>query len=676
MRIGFLIIASLLLSGVPAMATTPSGGWQVTVKASPDRLLAHPGKIIQLLITVQDGQGQGVSGLPVKIDASRGKLGQVRDEGQGRYASTLKLPKQRHPQAILVAAKVPGAPPAWCTIRLLSEVNLPINTDKPRVQVTLKLGGRSYGPARTDHRGRVKIPVQVAPGEFEATAMALDEFGNRSLRKVKIPIPKSPSLVGFAERAQLAADGQDSTKIYLVAIKANGLADETRKFVASMKSGQVDPAKRIAPGIVTIRFTAPKGLRRKQIQLRLADKERPKLNQRSFSFKLGTGQPNKLSLNTNPKKLVADGKSAARFELRLEDRAGNPLPGHPITIQCAKGFTSPIRDRGDGQYEADFTAPLHQRGSAGCIASLAKADGTSLTAQAILDLMPPVPAKLIIQADKNSLPQDGVSHSLIEIRVLDKHDNPLEGVVVKASAPLGGLDPVSEDGQGRYHLTYTAPRGEEDTRVRIEVAAGSSKQPIRQNLFIPLQGVVPPRPPAPMFSLGPSAAFLTNFGRLHSGGITLDLAWQLPYLGGYLYLDLETGYRFGETSQTLSNDPRAADLTTTLENVPLHLSLLYKPWPRHPVTAIIGLGGGAEFIQWSLRSTDGAVERNHDVLLGALGLLGVEARWGPGAIFLHARYLYAFLRDEAPRAAEATSGSTIKGNVGGLDILFGYHLFF
>ena len=190
--------------------------------------------------------------------------------------------------------------------------------------------------------------------------------------------------------------------------------------------------------------------------------------------------------------------------------------------------------------------------------------------------------------------QEGRGRGRVAGSVKDEKGNPLEGVAIRAEAPLGGLDTVSEDGKGQYHFNYTAPRGEQDTRVRIQVEAGSGKHVLRQHHVIALNGIAPPLPPAPRFSLGPAAAFMSNFSRLHSGGVNLDLGWQLPFLSGVLYLDLETGYRFGQNKLEISD---GINLNTRLENVPLHLSLLYKPWPRHPVTAVIGFGGGAEFIQ-------------------------------------------------------------------------------
>ncbi len=671
-----LSCVSLLLSTHAWGGPTDSGpAMQVEVLVEQTELLLQPGKEIPVTIRVLDAAGQGVEQLAIQLDASRGSLQPATEQGKGIYLSRFRMPPERHPQAIILAAKVSGSAPGWTTLKLRSQVELPTTTSKPRVQVRLNLGGRTYGPIRSDARGRVKIPVEVGPGENEAQAVAVDEFGNRSERTVQIPIPPAPHLVGFAERDQLAADGRDHSEIYLVAVEPDGSPSESLKVLAIRKGGKLSASRRIAPGLFHLTYTAPQRLDRERIVLVLADKADSKQSRRKFVFRLTAGQPARLVLTAEPRSMPADGKSALRLTVAIADQAGNPLAGLAPTLRCPAGSLQPIQDLGGGRYQAELRAPAGKPGLLTCQAELALPGSKTLTAEAQISLSPPMVGALGLTASADRLKMDGRSTARIDVKVTDSSGNALDGVELRVEAGLGAIDQVSPDGGGRYHFSYTAPQGTESTRVQVVVIAGATDTALRKHLIIELEGVAPIRPPAPWVTLGPAVALLSNFGRLLSGGFSIDAAVRVPGLGGYLYLALEGGYRYGR-----STDPTGLagqQLRTDLEVTPLHLNLLLKLMPDAVATPILGIGGGLDFVQWAIHEPGGRVERDHSMLWGALALVGGEVKLGPGALVLSVRYLYAFLDDRAAiRQPVGGGGSRIKGSVGGLDVCLGYQLHF
>lgn len=675
-----IALIGLLLQAPAAAATADPAGESLQVEVVPtqrDLLLtpAAAGTPIPVSITVRDSAGRGQAGLEPRLDATAGRFGPLAEAGDGVYRTHWQPPEQRHPQAVILAAKVKGGPPGWSVIRLHSRTELPTRTTKPRVQVTLHLGDRTFGPVRSDARGRVSVPVEVAPGQARAKAVAVDEFGNRRERTVRIPLPPVPRLVGFAERRQLAADGHDATWIYLIAIEPDGTPKRDLRLVTRRRGGELDAVAQPQPGLYRLRYTAPAGLAAPQVDLTIADRDNRELSRCEFTFALTAGAPAALELSAEPDALVANGVAAAELKAVVTDKGGNPLEGHPPRIGCARGTVGPVREIGRGRYRARYQAPVGRPGPVGCRAELERRAGASLQAQAEIRLLPPQPGRLELAVADRRLPMDGRSQTRLQIAVYDEQGQPLDGVRVEASAGLGGIDPPTRDGPGRYHASYTAPRGQRSTRVRIEVRAGPPDAQLSEHVVVELEGVAPPPPPAPWATLGPSGALLTNFGRLLSGGFSVDASARVPGLAGYLYVALEGGYRYGRSSDPLPGGERS--LRTEVEYAPLHLLLLFKPLPTSLFTPVIGVGGGAEFVQWTLRSPGGVVERDHTVLLGSLASLGGELRLGPGALVLDVRYLYAFLRDAA--ATEQESGreaSRIKGSVGGLDVRLGYQLHF
>ena len=666
----------LLLQAVPARAadTWSKEGLTVQVKLEKDAMLHKPGKVIPVTVEVREPDGTGVDKLKIHLSASRGEFADLKPVGKGVYRASYTLPSQRHPQVVILAAKVAGAEPAWATLRLRTKVSLPTKTSKPRVQVTLELGGRSYGPVRSDERGNVKVPVEVGPGEIEARAVAVDEFGNRKERKVRIPIPDNPRLTGFAERTQLAADGHDATDIYLIAVEPNGDPAEKLKVVAIKKSGKIGRSKRLRPGLYLLRYTAPAKLDRTRIVLTLADKANAKLSRHKFVFSLTAGRPTQLTLKAEPAAMFADGKSTARLVMTVSDRGGNPLEGFLPKVGCPRGVTKAVREEGAGTYSATYIAPAGSPGQIFCKALLSVEGGKRLKVETSIDLKPPIAGSIDLMLDKKTLPMDGKSSARIDLAVYDQSGTPLEGVALHLQAGIGSLDPVSEDGRGRYHATYTAPRGEDSTRVRIEASTGQGKKPIKDYGVIQLQGIKPPPPPAPWLAIGPSVSLLTNFGRMLSGGFSVEAGVRVPGLSGYLYAVVESGYRYGRATDEVD---LGGSVQTDLEIAPLHLILLFKPLPNALATPVLGIGGGLEFVQWSIRGTTGQIERDHTMLLGSLATVGGEVRLGPGAMVLHVRYLYAYFSDRAGvQQPDGRGGSVIKGNIGGLDVNLGYRLFF
>ncbi len=670
-----LLCALLLVPSAWAQAPKSDAGLRVKVLIDEADQQAEPGKKVPVTIEVRDPEDQGVEGLKVRLSATRGDFGPCTDKGNGRYTADYRMPAEKHPQAIILAAKVKGAPPGWTVLRLLSPTELPTTTTKPRVQVTLELGGRTYGPVRSDNRGRVKIPVEVGPGESEAKAIAVDEFGNRRERTVRIPLPPVPHLVGFAERTRLAADGRDGTDIYLVSVGPDGAPDADLKVVAVRKGGRLSAAKRIAPGVYRLRYTAPAKLDRTRLPLVLAAKDDTKRSRQKFVFSLTAGKPARIALTADPASLFSDGSSQARLAIRITDQAGNPLEGQQPTLTCQQGTAKAVRELGDGRYSARYLAPAGPTGQVTCEARLPRPGQDALVAKVEMTLKPPIPGRLEVTADKSRLPMDGRARARIDIVVTDALGKPLDGARVGLDTAIGGLEPVTADGAGRYHAAYTAPRGDESTRVLIRVTAGQGAAELSEEVIIQLDGVEPPPPPTPWVTLGPSGALLSNFGRLLSGGFSVDAGVKIPGLDGYVYVGLESGYRFGRSRDSLG--PAAGSVETEVGYAPLHLNLIVKPLPHAVATPLIGIGGGLEFVQWAIRGPDGTHERNHAMLLGSLAFVGLEINLGPGAVVLNARYLYAFLEAEAA-VDQATSreGSRIKGSIGGLDVCLGYQMHF
>ncbi len=669
----FLWLALGILVGIhpPAVSAGTNDSLSITWQLADQNVLLVPGKDVKVQFTVHDGDGQGVGGLAFSLAASAGKLTDIEDVGQGVYQARYRMPKSKHPQVVVLAAKTGGQPPTWTALHLYAKTELPVDTDKPNVNVTLRLGTRSYGPIRTDTRGKVRISVEIYPGETAARAVAVDEFGNRTIRQVSIPIPPYSRMVGFAERTTLAADGGDGTDLFIIQINPDGSPSSHTEFKIFLKIGSLSKPILLREGLSKLRYTAPKRLRHRASEIIIADQRDLVHNRQTFHFQFSAGKPQRLEVSAHPPSLFADGASTSMIRILVTDRAGNPLAQHSPSIKCDTGSIAPVANLGGGKFQSQYTSPSGAKTPAACFAELTFAGGQPLRQQIRLTLKSALPALLEIEANDYQLIGDGSSQANIALTIKDRNNNPIEGVLVRAQTAVGTLSPVIDDGQGKYHAVFTAPTILESTKIRIKFEAGSQKKP--RSAYVVIEVNPPPPPPRiiPWVSVGTWAGLMTNFGRLYSPSFTVDSTMKLPFGKDRFYLALEGGYRFGEQESATS----LADIkaNTRLEVIPVHLSLVFKFSPQSSFCPFVGIGGGAEFVQWSIESDSGSRERNHQVLLGALASVGGELRLGPGAVFFTARYLYAYLY---ARSSLDPLGSLVKGNVGGYDFGLGYRVFY
>jgi hypothetical protein len=631
------------------------------------RMLLEPGKKITLTIKILGAQGKGLEGLSPALAASVGTLGNLKDLGEGRYQATYTLSQHRHPHSAILAVMPPGAPPAWTVLRLGSKTHLPVKTEKPNVMVTLTVGGRSYGPVQTDDWGKVKVPVEIWPGEFEGQAVAKDEFGNSTTRSVRIPVPPTSHSLGFAEKELLVADGEDTSELYFIVIKPDGRPARRTSFLAQRKAGELSKAKRLLPGLYQFTYTAPKGLTARQTRLTIAVRPHPEENRQTFAFRMTAGRPEQIQTSAVPAILPADGRSRARLMISIADRTGNPLDDVPISVSCEPGKTGQVSGLGQGKYRAVYTAPVRVTGKVVCALEVKSGEPTPLRQEIHVELIPPVPAVIEAQPDAYRLPMDGSSRAVVAISLSDHRGEPLEGVLLRAKAPIGALGQVQEVGQGRYQVVYTAPTGPRSTRVRIVIEAGKGEHLISKGVVIVLEAPEPPPPPAPRLSISPWAGIMTNFARIHFATFALEGAYKLPFGDDRFYLALEGGFRFGASESSSNLD--GVSVKTELEQFPLHLAVIFKLNPNRRLTPWAGIGGGAEFVQWSISTTGGDKERNHRVLPGVFASLGADWQLGPGALFVTVRYVYAYLTAQG-------DANRIKGNLGGLDVGLGYRIFY
>ncbi|MGO8969881.1 MAG: hypothetical protein ACLQDQ_09970 [Myxococcaceae bacterium] len=172
------------------------------VEAEPSRVVLGAG--MQVRITVRG------SGGPLHGVASAGTLVPTGDDAG--TAHFLWTPPEPRAPFMAVMAFWEGSPLTLGSVTTLTlpcsaRTELAIETE-PGARVTVEIAGAHFGPRRADGRGKLRMPVEVAPSAHEARITA--EVGEEGKVRV-VPLPTAPSpWVWAVEPSALAAgtDGQ------------------------------------------------------------------------------------------------------------------------------------------------------------------------------------------------------------------------------------------------------------------------------------------------------------------------------------------------------------------------------------------------------------------------------------------------------------------------------------
>jgi adhesin/invasin len=156
------------------------------------------------------------------------------------------------------------------------------------------------------------------------------------------------------------------------------------------------------------------------------------------SFVAGLGDPARSVVEADPTTITADGVSTSTLTVRLIDANGNPLTssGGTVVLITDTGSVSATTDQGDGTYTATLLAPT----TTGTATISFTVDGVPAEATATVALVAGAadPTLTTIEASPGQVVADGVSTSVVTVRLRDALGNPItssRGTVADVGGP-------------------------------------------------------------------------------------------------------------------------------------------------------------------------------------------------------------------------------------------------
>jgi hypothetical protein len=182
----------------PSRAGAPSAALSVVTPALPAVELSLPGDIslgddrVVILLHAPDALGPD----DLALQFSEGIPSPVRATADG-YAVSLQLGAERGARPLLVSAGLrsrPAAPPAFAAARVRARINANVAAE-PGSVITIRLGGRAYGPFTAGAGGAAQIAFDALPGESTYELAVADDLGNTQRLVQNIPASQRPVML-------------------------------------------------------------------------------------------------------------------------------------------------------------------------------------------------------------------------------------------------------------------------------------------------------------------------------------------------------------------------------------------------------------------------------------------------------------------------------------------------
>lgn len=245
--------------------------------------------------------------------------------------------------------RTPDRVPVWATARLRMRHTGTVAVE-PGSQVTVRIGGRSYGPFKADEQGAAPITFEALPGEGTYEVVATDTAGNSS----RVTSPLGGDL-GRPVIVALEAGEADRASVYLAAWTATGAPWASSAPVC--RSGPDDRGVTVATGrgqwrydIDAVRSIAMFDLR---VECVVGDVALP------LRLPVASAVPERIELRTFPDALDAD-FPIAQVQATLIDARGDRLPPVGLSVSAEHGSLQ-LGVSGDtlrGEYQGKDAVPL------------------------------------------------------------------------------------------------------------------------------------------------------------------------------------------------------------------------------------------------------------------------------------------------------------------------------
>jgi hypothetical protein len=214
--------------------------------------------VIEIEIAVETSPDVALEGSP-ELWASEGEVRSVEPRRGGGFVALYTPTRDTFPRVVILRASVSAGGQrrqGWLALPLYGSDELALRT-KPDTRVRVELGGKVFGPVRSDAKGNARVHVEVPPGVRLATIHVRDAFGNATSREVDLAPPLFRCVAAVADREEAGPADPAPLSIEVFAVTPAGRPASIGDLKFSAVRGAVSLARAERPGVFRLSYRAP-----------------------------------------------------------------------------------------------------------------------------------------------------------------------------------------------------------------------------------------------------------------------------------------------------------------------------------------------------------------------------------------------------------------------------------
>jgi hypothetical protein len=429
----------------------PASGGALAVQADPPRLVLGGDAGAELRIAAPPEVDE------LSVTCNAGKVEAVRRLPGGGFTARYKAPPERYPQVAIVSAVGRGAAGAvdgWLAIPLSGQGDARVDGE-PGSRVTLRIGGRLFGPAPVGADGFALVPVIVPPGLRE---------GHVGFHARELEVPETSLVHAALDRQAVLADRAEALRVLVYVVAPHGAARRGDPPVVEASRGTVALRPREV-GAWEGSWTLPPGPPgEERLTVRLPGQP---ASREALKVAVGPGPAASVILGLDRTTLVAGQADEVRVTARGYDAAGNPSPS-PIALSADAGALSRPEEAGSGEVRAVLRVPPRFAGR-GKVLVEARLGGGGASTSRVVSLAPGPAAHMTLSPGSGGVRADGRAEVVLTLEVRDRFDNPVADPP-RLESSWGAPPALEPAGPGCWSVRYRPQAVVERRTVHLTAA--------------------------------------------------------------------------------------------------------------------------------------------------------------------------------------------------------------
>lgn len=321
---------------------------------------------IDVRVLREDGTADAEVPPPI-LRANVGTIEPLVQIAPGHYQTQFLLPSTRYPEVAVVVAFAPWPHPGSIhgavgslLVPLASAIDLPGRTE-PNAQMSIEIGGVTFGPVHASADGRFQLPVVVPPGHRFGNGIAVDRAGNRRTTQIDLALPPTDQLACVMNPGRLPADGVSRARVVCAATDPYGRPQGQAKLQVRTSEGHASAPRPIGPGLFEWIFTAPSELPSAVTRLTSSFRDGRNVSREVLEVRLTQGAAARLELGPTDEVVHRGGRTTLRAT--VSDALGRPRDGAAFDVKVPAGEVNVDAAEPPGTYAITWRPPAEGVGS-------------------------------------------------------------------------------------------------------------------------------------------------------------------------------------------------------------------------------------------------------------------------------------------------------------------------